>query len=1250
MRKFFIYFNIAFAVFFFASTPQVFALSYSPSTIYYGTSYTLTQSVSNNTGSNISVTKDCFYWKNGVYGGTWGNGTATIPPGGGTVSCSSTGDVAGSQMSFQMNVWFPNYSGTYSDTYTSFTVQPTPTPTPPPKTTPTITWADFTMTYGGSITPATANVAGTFSYSTASYDAGTRNITATFTPTDTTLYNSATKTVSMTINKKTLTITADNKTKVQGTANPTLTASYSGFTNGDTSVSGSPSLSTTAVTGSAVGDYTITVTAGTLSSSNYSFSFTNGTLTVTAPPTFTLNVSTSGSGSITGTGINCGSDCTETYTSGTSVTLTASPSSGYDFSSWSGCSSTNGTSCTVSMTSAKSVTATFTQQTFNYSLSNNGNISVTAGTSGSNLITVTRTAGLTQPVTVSASGLPTGATATFATNGVNPTSNISLSVSTTGNTPVGTHTITITGTSANTPNKTTTFSLVVSAPAVPNLSISKVNEAGTKMNGGQNFIENKDYTYVARVANTGGADADNVIITLYKGSSSSNVTTQIASTISGGNISIGAGSSKNIALTSYDFPAGTWWVKSCVLYDPPEICSSPSSVIFSPIPSPPGSACSAIINNHITGSSDWTNTANVQIIGCPSPEYQNMSVSGSAGVNSWLADSVFDVNSLDWRGFNATNYSADRSAETKVMDSEKSCYQDTCKYGFGFDLAVAMGMISTKVYTTPFTLATTYKKSSLPRGGKFGYFTENFFNGDYLCYTENISTYNSTTNTVSTTNYPYLEHFTASTELMACIESSGSGSGENYYKTACTPINNSVGLSAKANCPNGTVTVPVSITSDAPAPGPSPFIHTLHVNGLLDGKNPGVPITQVSVSSPGSNFPLNYFAGTTDYTRVAERNLTVVLEAPANLTSTIADFTGWSSECAVNPNNTRQCTVSFAFTASGGVTKTVTANYSSSLPTPTITIAEAGVCGGKVRLTWNPVADAVGYRVYRASTLNGTYTEITGPDPSAGYVYSGSPVDYTDISALTPGNTYYYQVSAYAGTRRSASSGVRSSPASILCPDLVVDSVTPTNSGGTSVTQIIAGDSIRFSAVVRNQGGATPTTFQNQFTLDNSSATFPTKISLNGLGTGISNTVTTLLTEQWVAIAGSHTIQVCADYPLTSTGWGSVFEESSTNNAETNNCLTTPFSFTVLPKLSATLEAGKADNTSYGSSVIINYEDASNLRWTVSGNPTTCNATPNTDWTGSKVTQSYTVSGNPLLAPISVPTKLKYIYQLDCSR
>src|SRR5208282_4454740 len=79
---------------------------------------------------------------------------------------------------------------------------------------------------------------------------------------------------------------------------------------------------------------------------------------------FVLSISESGTGSGTvtansGTITWSGITGTASYTSGTSVTLTASPSSGSTFTSWSGCDSTSGDTCTVSMTAAKSVTATF---------------------------------------------------------------------------------------------------------------------------------------------------------------------------------------------------------------------------------------------------------------------------------------------------------------------------------------------------------------------------------------------------------------------------------------------------------------------------------------------------------------------------------------------------------------------------------------------------------------------------------------------------------------------------------------------------------------------------------------------------------------------------------------------------------------------------------------------------------------------------------------------------------------------------
>jgi hypothetical protein len=82
----------------------------------------------------------------------------------------------------------------------------------------------------------------------------------------------------------------------------------------------------------------------------------------TSVTTYTLSVTQAGTGSGTVTsspsGINCGSTCSASYSSGTSVTLTASAASGSTFAGWSGACTGTGT-CTLSMTAARSVTATF---------------------------------------------------------------------------------------------------------------------------------------------------------------------------------------------------------------------------------------------------------------------------------------------------------------------------------------------------------------------------------------------------------------------------------------------------------------------------------------------------------------------------------------------------------------------------------------------------------------------------------------------------------------------------------------------------------------------------------------------------------------------------------------------------------------------------------------------------------------------------------------------------------------------------
>ena len=134
------------------------------------------------------------------------------------------------------------------------------------------------------------------------------------------------------------------------------------------------------------GDGTTTTTAAVTASHTYASAGTKTlTLTVTdsdsslnggrtgstsiqvtvQTPTQTLTVATSGNGSGTVTsspaGINCGSTCSHAYSTGTGVSLSATPASGSVFSGWSGaCSGTGG--CNVTMSQARSVTATFTLQ------------------------------------------------------------------------------------------------------------------------------------------------------------------------------------------------------------------------------------------------------------------------------------------------------------------------------------------------------------------------------------------------------------------------------------------------------------------------------------------------------------------------------------------------------------------------------------------------------------------------------------------------------------------------------------------------------------------------------------------------------------------------------------------------------------------------------------------------------------------------------------------------------------------------
>jgi hypothetical protein len=106
----------------------------------------------------------------------------------------------------------------------------------------------------------------------------------------------------LTVTKAPLTITANGVTKVYGAPVPTLSATYVGFKNGDTSASltSPPSLTTTATATSPVGSYPISVTGG--SAGDYTITDVPGTLTVLKAST-AANLSESVGSSVVGQGV-----------------------------------------------------------------------------------------------------------------------------------------------------------------------------------------------------------------------------------------------------------------------------------------------------------------------------------------------------------------------------------------------------------------------------------------------------------------------------------------------------------------------------------------------------------------------------------------------------------------------------------------------------------------------------------------------------------------------------------------------------------------------------------------------------------------------------------------------------------------------------------------------------------------------------------------------------------------------------------
>jgi hypothetical protein len=140
-----------------------------------------------------------------------------------------------------------------------------------------------------------------------------------------------------------------------------------------------------------------------------------------------------------------------------------------------------------------------------YSLSNTGGITVAPGGSGNTSVTRTLVSGSAGSVTLNASGLPAGATATFTNNPCTTTCASTVTITTTGAVVPGTYPITVTGSPGGTTNPTTIFNLVVTPPPFDySLSAAPLT---------QTLAQGASYTEVVTVTQTAGT-AQSVTVSL----------------------------------------------------------------------------------------------------------------------------------------------------------------------------------------------------------------------------------------------------------------------------------------------------------------------------------------------------------------------------------------------------------------------------------------------------------------------------------------------------------------------------------------------------------------------------------------------------------------------------------------------------------------------------------------------------------------------------------------------------------------
>ncbi len=212
----------------------------------------------------------------------------------------------------------------------------------------------------------------------------------------------------------------------------------------------------------------------------------------------------------------------------------------------------------------------------------------------------------------------------------------------------------------------------------------------------------------------------------------------------------------------------------------------------------------------------------------------------------------------------------------------------------------------------------------------------------------------------------------------------GGATSASYTTPAETTSANDTQFTVTVSNSAGNVTSSAAtLTVNAPPPGAlTPSTTSLNFSNVTVGSNSSLGVT---LTNSGS-------------TNITVSNVTI---SGAGLTAS-----GVSNGQIITPAQVVTLNVTFAPSATGGVTGSVTVTSNASNSPVSISLSGTGVPAHSATLNWTAsTSTVIGYDVYRGTVSGGPYTLLT-PSPITG-------TQYVD-SSVTAGQTYYYVVTAVA--------------------------------------------------------------------------------------------------------------------------------------------------------------------------------------------------------------------------------------------